>query len=266
MASGGGVDDKKEMKLYRIETLASGNKDILTDREDNLYIYEKGILYDTKDGFKKGTSHRMSKINLTILPYKEYANGGGVGYDSSDQKIKELTNKPSLDSGTGLIYYFDIPFTTEDIEEILASSKSILSAKFTPNKQFNIQPMVFIKDKVNGGEHTFSVAQIGILGAFHDKNKNKTASRKDFLIDYDSMAKGGGVGYNWSDPRIKELTDKLSRENKNDVVRVVLNYQIDKNKEETIDKLRELGAKYSRENDNETARNIAEIFTILQKN
>jgi hypothetical protein len=84
--------------------------------------------------------------------------------------------------------------------------------------------------------------------------------------NYHSMASGGGVGYNWSDPRIKELTDKLSRENKNDVVRVVLDYQINKNKEQTIDKLRELGAKYSRENDNETARNIVEIFTILQKN
>jgi len=40
--------------------------------------------------------------------------------------------------------------------------------------------MVFIKDKVNGGEHTFSVAQIGILGAFFDKNKKSVASRKDF--------------------------------------------------------------------------------------
>lgn len=97
-----------------------------------------------------------------------------------EEHINEANDKPSLDSGTGLIYYFDIPFTSEDVEEILASSKSILSAKFTPNKQFEIQPMVFIKDKVNGGEHTFSVAQIGILGAFYDKNKNKTASRKDF--------------------------------------------------------------------------------------
>jgi len=117
-----------------------------------------------------------------------YAGGGGVGYNSSDPRIKELTNKPSLDSRTGLIYYFDIPFTTEDIEDILASSKSILNAKFTPNKQFNIQPMVFIKDKVNGGEHTFSVAQIGILASFHNKNKNKTASRKDF-----SYAEGGSL-------------------------------------------------------------------------
>ena len=87
---------------------------------------------------------------------------------------------PSLDSMTGLIYYFDIPFTSEDVEEILASIKTILNAKFTPNKQFQIQPMIFIKDKVNGGEHTFSVAQIGILGAFFDKNKNSIASRKDF--------------------------------------------------------------------------------------
>ena len=94
--------------------------------------------------------------------------------------VREAKDTPSLDSMTGLIYYFDIPFTSEDVEEILASSKTILNAKFTPNKQFEIQPMIFIKDKVNGGEHTFSVAQIGILGAFFDKNKNNIASRKDF--------------------------------------------------------------------------------------
>lgn len=94
--------------------------------------------------------------------------------------VSEAKDAPYLDSMTGLIYYFDIPFTSEDVEEILASSKTILNAKFTPNKQFEIQPMIFIKDKVNGGEHTFSVAQIGILGAFFDKNKNNIASRKDF--------------------------------------------------------------------------------------
>ena len=94
--------------------------------------------------------------------------------------VNEANDKPSLDSSTGLIYYFDIPFTSEDVEEIIASSKAILNAKFTPNKQFEIQPMIFIKDKVNGGEHTFSVAQIGILGSFFDKNKNSVASRKDF--------------------------------------------------------------------------------------
>ena len=97
-----------------------------------------------------------------------------------NESINEANDKPTLDSATGLIYYFDIPFTTEDIEEILSSSKTVLNAKFTPNKQFEIQPMIFIKDKVNGGEHTFSVAQIGILGSFYEKNKNKVASRKDF--------------------------------------------------------------------------------------
>jgi hypothetical protein len=94
--------------------------------------------------------------------------------------VNEADEKPSLDSSTGLIYYFDIPFTSEDMEELLSASKAILNAKFTPNKQFEIQPMIFIKDKVNGGEHTFSVAQIGILGAFFDKNKKSVASRKDF--------------------------------------------------------------------------------------
>jgi hypothetical protein len=98
----------------------------------------------------------------------------------NESTLNEATDKPSLDSSTGLIYYFDIPFTSEDMEELLAASKTILNAKFTPNKQFEIQPMVFIKDKINGGEHTFSVVQIGILGAFYSKNKNRVSSRKDF--------------------------------------------------------------------------------------
>jgi len=97
-----------------------------------------------------------------------------------EQFVNEATDVPRLDPKTGLIYYFEIPFTTEDAEEILSASKTILAAKFTPNKQFEIQPMIFIKDKVNGGEHTFSVAQIGILGSFYDKNKSNVASRKDF--------------------------------------------------------------------------------------
>jgi hypothetical protein len=97
-----------------------------------------------------------------------------------EEHIKEAIDKPSLDSSTGLIYYFDIPFTSEDVEEILSSAKTVLNAKFTPNKQFEIQPMIFIKDKINGGEHTFSVAQIGLLGSFYNKNKNSVASRSDF--------------------------------------------------------------------------------------
>lgn len=94
--------------------------------------------------------------------------------------INEASDKPTLDSSTGLIYYFDIPFTSEDVTELLSGSKSILNSKFTSNRQFEIQPMVFIKDKVNGGNHTFSVSQIAILGAFYNKNKNSVASRKDF--------------------------------------------------------------------------------------
>lgn len=94
--------------------------------------------------------------------------------------INEAKDMPSIDSSTGLIHYFDIPFTVEDIEEILTASKTVLNAKFTPNKQFEIQPMIFIKDKINGGEHTFSVAQIGLLGSFYNKNKSSVAARSDF--------------------------------------------------------------------------------------
>ena len=101
-------------------------------------------------------------------------------FEEHVKHVNEAKDQPTIDSATGLIYYFDIPFTSEDVEELMSSSKTVLNAKFTPNKQFEIQPMVFIKDKINGGEHTFSVAQLGILGGFYDKNKKDVASRNDF--------------------------------------------------------------------------------------
>ena len=98
----------------------------------------------------------------------------------NENALNESEGRPSLDSATGLIYYFDIPFTSEDIEEILDASKIMLKSKYTENKQFEVQPMLFIKDKTNKANHTFSVAQIGTLGSFYDKNKKQVASRKDF--------------------------------------------------------------------------------------
>jgi len=89
-------------------------------------------------------------------------------------------NEPTYDPATGLIYYFNVPFTKEDIEDILEASKTMLRSKYTSNKQFEVQPMLFVKDKVNGGEHTYSIAQIGILGSFYQKNKDRVAARKDF--------------------------------------------------------------------------------------
>jgi hypothetical protein len=100
--------------------------------------------------------------------------------ESFRQFINEAKESPSLDSTTGLIYYFEIPFTSEDVEEIISSSKVVLNAKFTPNKQFEIRPMIYIKDNVNDGKHIFTAEQISILGAFFDKNKKNVASRKDF--------------------------------------------------------------------------------------
>jgi hypothetical protein len=87
MAEGGGVDAKIEMKLYKIDSLSTKNKKVLTDREDNMYIYENGVLYDTLDGTKKGSSHRMSKINLRIVPFTEYGQGGGIGFEKLSNKV-----------------------------------------------------------------------------------------------------------------------------------------------------------------------------------
>lgn len=68
----GSASDKKQLTLYKVDSLSNLKKDVLTTKDGNsLFIYEDGVLYDSEDGIKKGPSHRMSKIDLTVLPYAE---------------------------------------------------------------------------------------------------------------------------------------------------------------------------------------------------
>mgnify|MGYP001030553044 CR=1 FL=1 len=48
--------------------------------------------------------------------------------------ISEASDSPTYGEESGLINYFGIPFTKEDIEELLSASKKVLGAKFTKNK------------------------------------------------------------------------------------------------------------------------------------
>ena len=59
----------KDLTLLKIESLSNGKEDVLCSEDGStIYIYENGILYDTDEQFNRTTSHRMSKINLTIKP------------------------------------------------------------------------------------------------------------------------------------------------------------------------------------------------------
>jgi hypothetical protein len=59
----------KELTLFKIESLSDSKGDVLCSEDGStIYIYENGILYDTDEQFNKTTSHRMSKLNLTIKP------------------------------------------------------------------------------------------------------------------------------------------------------------------------------------------------------
>lgn len=54
----------KNLTLYRLLSLPNHlfNEDLSV-----MYFYENGRLYDTDEYGRKSTSHRMSKLNLTIL-------------------------------------------------------------------------------------------------------------------------------------------------------------------------------------------------------
>jgi hypothetical protein len=91
----GSASDKKQLTLYKVDSLSNLKKDVLTTKDGNsLFIYEDGVLYDSEDGIKKGPSHRMSKIDLTVLPYadsglteiEKVASDGGY-YDAPDNLV-----------------------------------------------------------------------------------------------------------------------------------------------------------------------------------
>ena len=68
MATGGGISNK--LTLYKSNYLSTANKQVLTSKDGkDIYIYENEILYDSPDGKTKGASHRMSKLELNILPF-----------------------------------------------------------------------------------------------------------------------------------------------------------------------------------------------------
>jgi hypothetical protein len=57
----GSIKGKKKLVLYR----SVGNYLVSKDGR-KVYIYEKGVLYDTDRYGKKTTSNRMSKLDLII--------------------------------------------------------------------------------------------------------------------------------------------------------------------------------------------------------
>jgi hypothetical protein len=57
----GAIEKKKKMVLYK-----TIDKYLKSKNGNDLYIYDKGVLYDTDMFGKKGTSYRMSKIDLII--------------------------------------------------------------------------------------------------------------------------------------------------------------------------------------------------------
>lgn len=90
MAKGGSLNNKK-LKLYKLKSNDKSDSDLLISKDGNsLYIYEKGILYDTLDGKTKGTSHRMSKLDLEIIELQKITDENEI----EAKAIEYLTAKP----------------------------------------------------------------------------------------------------------------------------------------------------------------------------
>ena len=94
MATGGGISNK--LTLYKSNYLSTENKQVLTSKNGkDIYIYENEILYDSPDGKTKGASHRMSKLELNILPFTKLSNqkmstGGKTKRGGSMQLAKQI--------------------------------------------------------------------------------------------------------------------------------------------------------------------------------
>jgi hypothetical protein len=93
--SDGGISNK--LTLYKSNYLSTANKQVLTSKDGkDIYIYENEILYDSPDGKTKGASHRMSKLELNILPFTKLSNqkmatGGNIAkkYNALSKEDKE---------------------------------------------------------------------------------------------------------------------------------------------------------------------------------
>lgn len=96
------------------------------------------------------------------------------------------TEEPEYDPRMGLIYYFEIPFVKEDLEEIIKFVKSSNIMQNTTKlkngeNQFEVYPTLYIRDKVNEGKHEFTINQLEKLIKYYKTfNKEKLASREDF--------------------------------------------------------------------------------------
>ena len=217
MGEGGGVDAKIEMKLYKIDSLSDKTKQVLADREDNMYIYENGVLYDTLDGTKKGSSHRMSKINLIIAPFTEYGKGGGVLSSNFDVIID---NKPLIQifkddflETYNVFYYLKEEKIPNELQRILKGKKSL-----SP-QEASIVYQELLKSNEIGKTFNVEVSEYGQGGGVDfDKTKSLIQSMTAKIFD----DKYAGTGEDW-DSKIfekywsyseEEAINKLKKENK----------------------------------------------------
>ena len=73
---------------------------------------------------------------------------------------------PTTCPNTGLIYFYDIPFTSADIINLVNSMNIIKKSIINNNNQFDIEAIIMIKDKMNLAKHYFTASDVNILNEY----------------------------------------------------------------------------------------------------
>lgn len=215
---------KIKFTLYKIDSLSDSKKQVLASLDgNNIYIYENGVLYDSKDGYKKGVAHRMSKIDLEIKPFDyikndKFAKGGSVkdAYDSELHKWHDSsfdgTNDQFIYSTESFAVGYGLDADTNKYYAFFTTEPNYM--EFEPEKKYELDSMEEAKYK---GEQ---LVKENLKKKFEDGGKigskamkELNAYGKSFLVAENGVVKKVKDYYNDSTIKEVEVKDNIYKYN-----------------------------------------------------